>query len=48
MVGDKNRDIEAAQKVQVNTVLVAQDGRRHQANFVAGNLWEAAHIIVKQ
>jgi D-glycero-D-manno-heptose 1,7-bisphosphate phosphatase len=48
MVGDRHRDIEAAQKVNVRSVLIVHGEGAHPADFIAGNLWEAANIIVKQ
>lgn len=48
MVGDRHRDIEAAQKVHVKTVFIAHGEQVHGADFIAANLLEAAYIILKQ
>lgn len=46
IVGDRQRDIEAGQKIHTKTVLIEGSEKSHTADYVAKNLWEAARIIV--
>ncbi|QHT69203.1 HAD family hydrolase [Rhodocytophaga rosea] len=50
MVGDRQRDIEAGQKVGAGTVFIegAGTGETHTADYVAKDLWEAAQLIVSK
>jgi D-glycero-D-manno-heptose 1,7-bisphosphate phosphatase len=47
MVGDKQRDIEAGQKVGAKTIFIKNDREEsHTADYSAKNLYEAALIII--
>lgn len=50
MVGDRQRDIEAGQKVGASTVFIEEPatGERHTADFTAKNLYEAAQLIINK
>ncbi len=50
MVGDRQRDLEAAKRVQVKGIFINNEEEQapDYAHFVAGNLLEAALFIVNQ
>lgn len=50
MVGDRQRDLEAAKRVHVKGIFISNEEEQAppDARFVAGNLLEAAHFILRQ